>query len=185
MVSIDGRGTPGRGRDWERTIYLKIAEIPLADQVTGLRALGSKYPELDMDRVGITGWSFGGYMSVLAVLRQPGVYKAAVAGAPVTDWLDYDTHYTERFLGLPGSKVYTANSLLETAPGLQRPLLLIHGTADDNVYFQQTLKLVDQLESGWACVCVFAAPRLNAHGAGSCTARTGRKRTAKFFQDHL
>jgi len=78
VVSIDGRGTPGRGRDWERAIYLKLGEIPLADQVTGLRALGLVYPELDLDRVGITGWSFGGYMSALALLRQPGVFKAAV-----------------------------------------------------------------------------------------------------------
>jgi dipeptidyl-peptidase-4 len=102
---------------------------------------------LDLERVGITGWSFGGYMSALAVLRRPDVFKAAVAGAPVTDWLDYDTHYTERYLGMPDSDAaaYQEGSLLSYAGELKRPLLLIHGTADDNVYFRHTLKLADAL----------------------------------------
>jgi dipeptidyl-peptidase-4 len=146
VVSFDGRGTPGRGRDWERAIYQKFGEIPLADQVSALTNYAAKHPELDPTRVGITGWSFGGYMSVLAVERRPDIFKAAVAGAPVTDWLDYDTHYTERFLGLPGDDVYTASSLIADAPNLNRPLLIIHGTADDNVYFRHSLKLMDAFE---------------------------------------
>jgi dipeptidyl-peptidase-4 len=185
VVSIDGRGTPGRGRDWERAIYLKLGEIPLADQVTGLRALGLVYPEIDLDRVGITGWSFGGYMSALAVLRQPGVFKAAVAGAPVTDWLDYDSHYTEQFLGLPGQEIYAAASLLESASRLERPLLLIHGTADDNVYLRHTLKFIDQLErSGRAFE--FLPLRGSTHMLLDPVLRQQvEKRTAKFFHDHL
>ena len=93
------------------------------------------------------GWSFGGYMSALAVLRRPDVFKAAVAGAPVTDWEDYDTHYTERYLGMPDTDkdAYKEASLLTYAADLKRPLLLIHGTADDNVYFRHTLKLADAL----------------------------------------
>jgi dipeptidyl-peptidase-4 len=146
VVSFDGRGTPGRGRDWERAIYQKFGEIPLADQVSALTNLAAKHPEMDLKRVGITGWSFGGYMSALAVLRRPDIFKAAVAGAPVTDWLDYDTHYTERYLGLPGDEVYAASSLIGDAPKLRRPLLIIHGTADDNVYFRHSLKLMDALE---------------------------------------
>jgi dipeptidyl-peptidase 4 len=146
VVSFDGRGTPGRGRNWERALYQKFGEIPLADQVSALTSFAALHPELDLDRVGITGWSFGGYMSVLAVLRRPDIFKAAVAGAPVTDWLDYDTHYTERYLGLPGGAVYTASSLIPDAPKLNRPLLIIHGTADDNVYFRHSLKLIDALE---------------------------------------
>jgi dipeptidyl aminopeptidase/acylaminoacyl peptidase len=146
VVSFDGRGTPGRGRDWERAIYQKFGEVPLADQVSALTELAAKHPEMDLQRVGITGWSFGGYMSALAVLRRPDIFKAAVAGAPVTDWLDYDTHYTERYLGLPGEPVYAAASLIGDAPKLSRPLLIIHGTADDNVYFRQSLKLMDALE---------------------------------------
>ena len=102
VVAIDGRGTPGRGRDWERAIAGHFGSVPLDDQVEALKLLGAKYPEMDMERVGITGWSFGGYMSALAVLRRPDVFKAAVAGAPVSEWMDYDTCYTERYLGVPG-----------------------------------------------------------------------------------
>jgi dipeptidyl-peptidase-4 len=147
VVSIDGRGTPGRGRDWERAIYKKFGSVPLDDQVAGLKALGAKFPEMDLERVGITGWSFGGYMSALAVLRRPDIFKAAVAGAPVTDWHDYDTHYTERYMGVPekDDPAYKDGSLLTYAPKLERPLLLMHGTADDNVYFRHTLKLADAL----------------------------------------
>jgi dipeptidyl-peptidase-4 len=148
IVSIDNRGTPGRGHDWERAVYQKFGSVPLDDQVAALQALGKKYPELDLDRVGIVGWSFGGYMAALAVLKRPDIFKAAVAGAPVTDWYDYDTHYTERYLGVPKEKddaAYRDASLLTYAKDLKRPLLLVHGTADDNVYFRHTLKLVDAL----------------------------------------
>jgi dipeptidyl-peptidase-4 len=147
VIAADNRGTPGRGRDWEREIFGKFGSVPVEDQVAALRALGAKYPELDLERVGITGWSFGGYMGALGVLRRPDVFKAGVAGAPVTDWFDYDTHYTERYLGVPGDgdTVYADNSLLKDADGLSRPLLLIHGTADDNVFFRHSLKLADAL----------------------------------------
>lgn len=148
VVSIDNRGTPGRGRDWERAVYQKFGTVPLEDQVAGLEALTRRFPEMDRERIGIVGWSFGGYLSALAVLRRPDVFKAAVAGAPVTDWLDYDTHYTERYLGVPAKKddpAYREASLLTYAKDLKRPLLLIHGTADDNVYFRHTLRLADVL----------------------------------------
>ena len=102
VVAVDNRGTPGRGRDWEQAVYQKFGSVPLDDQVAGAEARWcDRFPELDLERVGIVGWSFGGYMAALAVLRRPDVFKAAVAGAPVTDWDDYDTHYTERYLGLP------------------------------------------------------------------------------------
>jgi dipeptidyl-peptidase-4 len=147
VVAIDNRGTPGRGRDWERAIYQQFGTVPLEDQRAGLKLLGAKYPELDLTRVGIVGWSFGGYMAALAALKHPEVYKAAVAGAPVTDWEDYDSHYTERYMGtLPESKkAYDAASLLPLAPQLNSKLLLVHGTADDNVYFRHTLRLTDAL----------------------------------------
>lgn len=147
VVAIDNRGTPGRGRDWERVLSRKFGSVPLDDQAAGLKALGAKYPEMDLERVGVYGWSFGGYLSALAVMRRPDVFKAGVAGAPVVDWLDYDTHYTERYLGLPDTDApaYTEASLLTYAADLKRPLLLIHGTADDNVYFRHTLKLTDAL----------------------------------------
>jgi dipeptidyl-peptidase 4 len=147
VVSIDGRGTPGRGRDWERAVYKKFGTVPLEDQVKGLQALGKKHPEMDLDRVGIYGWSFGGYLSALAVMKRPDVYKAAVAGAPAVDWEDYDTHYTERYMGLPedNKEAYKEASLLTYAKDLKRPLLLVHGTADDNVYFRHSLRLADAL----------------------------------------
>jgi dipeptidyl-peptidase 4 len=145
VVAMDGRGTPGRGREWERAIAKHFGSVPLADQVTALQALGNRFPEMDLGRVGIVGWSFGGYMSALAVLKRPDVFKAAVAGAPVVDWLDYDTHYTERYLGMPDTDAaaYREGSLLTYAAGLERPLLLVHGTSDDNVFFRHTLKLTD------------------------------------------
>lgn len=147
VVAFDNRGTPGRGLNWEGAIYKKFGSVPLDDQVEALTFLGSRLTYLDLNRVGIYGWSFGGYMSALAVLKRPDVFKAAVAGAPVTDWEDYDTHYTERYLGLPkdNPEVYREASLLTYADKLERPLLLVHGTADDNVYFRHTLKLSDAL----------------------------------------
>ncbi|HWV39765.1 MAG TPA: DPP IV N-terminal domain-containing protein [Vulgatibacter sp.] len=147
VVSMDGRGTPARGREWERAIRGSFIDVPLADQVDGLQALGARFPELDLARAGIYGWSYGGYFSSLAVMKRPDVYAAAVAGAPVTDWLDYDTHYTERYLGLPEAhpERYESSSVLAYAKDLSRPLLLIHGTADDNVYFSHSLRLSDAL----------------------------------------
>jgi dipeptidyl-peptidase 4 len=147
VVRIDGRGTPLRTAAWERAVRGDFSGVTLEDQVAGLQALAAQVPEMDMSRVGIEGWSFGGYMAALAVLKRPDVFKAAVAGAPVVDWLDYDTHYTERYLGLPQERpqAYTQSSLLTYADKLGSPLLLIHGTADDNVYFFHTLKLSDAL----------------------------------------
>jgi dipeptidyl-peptidase-4 len=147
VVSFDGRGTPGRGRAWERAIRGNLIDIPLGDQVEALQALGHTIPSLDLTRVGIYGWSFGGFFSAMAAMRHPEVFRAGVAGAPVTDWHDYDTHYTERYLDLPelNPRGYRASSTLTWAPGLARPLLVIHGTADDNVYFMHSLKLCDAL----------------------------------------
>ena len=145
VVSIDGRGTPARGRAWERAIKNNLIEVPLADQVAGLQALGAKYPELDLTKVGIFGWSFGGYFTASAVTRRPDIYHCGVAGAPVTDWLDYDTHYTERYLGVPTKdpRPYEISSVLNVANQLRRPLLVIHGTADDNVYFLHSIRLAN------------------------------------------
>ncbi|MBN1204911.1 MAG: DPP IV N-terminal domain-containing protein [Myxococcaceae bacterium] len=146
LVRFDGRGTPQRSSSWQRAMKYEFASVPLNDQITALQALAQKVPEMDLSRVGIYGWSFGGYTSAFAALTRPDVFKAAVAGAPVVDWLDYDSHLTERYLGLPQEhpEAYKKNSLLTYAeePGKPiAPLLLIHGTADDNVYFFHTLKL--------------------------------------------
>ncbi|MGO8981408.1 MAG: prolyl oligopeptidase family serine peptidase [Streptosporangiaceae bacterium] len=147
VVIADGRGTPGRGPEWERAVAGDFAGPPLEDQVTALQAAAQECGDLDTSRVAIRGWSFGGYLSALAVLRRPDVFHAAVAGAPVTDWRLYDTHYTERYLGQPGdgSGAYERSSLLADAAKLSRPLLMIHGLADDNVVVAHTLRLSSAL----------------------------------------
>jgi dipeptidyl-peptidase 4 len=147
VLVADGRGTPGRDPDWERSIHLDLAGPVLQDQVDALHAAAELEPDLDLTRVAIRGWSFGGYLAALAVLRRPDVFHAAVAGAPSADWAHYDTHYTERYLGMPqdNPEVYAKTSLLNDAPNLSRPLLLIHGLADDNVVAAHTLLLSQRL----------------------------------------
>ena len=147
VVVADGRGTPGRGTSFERAIAGDVAGPVLADQVEALQAAAAECPDLDLTRVGIRGWSFGGYLAALAVLRRPDVFHAAIAGAPVTDWALYDTHYTERYLGRPDTspEAYARTSLLADAPSLTRPLLLVHGLADDNVVAAHTLQLSSAL----------------------------------------
>ncbi len=143
VLVTDGRGTPGRGSTWERAVHLDLAGPVLEDQVDALQLVAQDHPEMDLERVAIRGWSFGGYLAALAVLRRPDVFHAAVAGAPVTEWRLYDTHYTERYLGDPkeNADVYDRSSLLTIAKSLRRPLMLIHGLADDNVLAAHTLQM--------------------------------------------
>jgi dipeptidyl-peptidase-4 len=149
VVSVDARGTPYRDAAWEHAILGKFGSIPLQGHAETIRQLAASHPEMDVARVGIFGWSFGGYLSALAVLAAPDLFKVGVAGAPPCDWRDYDTAYTERYLGLPevDRESYKSASLLTHAAtsSPHRPLLVIHGTADDNVYFLNSLKLVDAL----------------------------------------
>ncbi|MFC0540334.1 S9 family peptidase [Kutzneria chonburiensis] len=147
VLVVDGRGTPGRGPGWERAIHLDFAGATLDDQVDALHAAAAQFPFLDLSRVAIRGWSYGGYLSALAVLRRPDVFRAGIAGAPVTDWRLYDTHYTERYLGNPLERpeVYDANSLIDDAPKLSQDLMIIHGLADDNVVAAHTLRLSSAL----------------------------------------
>jgi dipeptidyl-peptidase-4 len=147
IVIADGRGTPGRGPGWEREIALNVADPVLEDQADALLGVAADEPDLDLSRVGILGWSFGGYLAALAVLRRPDIFHAAVAGAPVTDWSLYDTFYTERYLGTPDAQpeAYKRTSIVDDAPRLERPLMIIHGLADDNVVAAHTLRLSSAL----------------------------------------
>jgi dipeptidyl-peptidase-4 len=147
VVRVDGRGTPHRGRTWERAVLRDLISIPLDDQVAALQAIRVRHPELDLARVGVFGWSFGGYCSTMAVLLRPDVFKAAVAGAPVTDWTLYDTAYTERYMKTPAANPdgYRQTSALTHAARLTRPLLILHGITDDNVHFAHTLALIEAL----------------------------------------
>lgn len=186
VVTVDGRGTPGRGPQWDRAIYETMKDVTLADQVEAVRALPALWsadtavpsvrwtpregarlavcgsdatvpqldivrrndpldcPKPDLDKVAMIGWSYGGFLSALAVLDAPDVVHAACAGAPPTDWTLYDTHYTERYLGLD-PEVYRRNGIVEDAPNLRRPLMLIHGFADDNVTIAHSLRMSQAL----------------------------------------
>ncbi|MEW2519417.1 S9 family peptidase [Actinacidiphila alni] len=147
VVVADGRGTPGRSPAWEKAMVNKLIEVSLNDQIAALHALAESFP-LDLGRVAIRGWSFGGTLAAAAVLRRPDVFHAGVAGAPLTDQRLYDTHYTERYLGHPDEQpgVYDANSVV-TLDGITelaepaRPLMIVHGLADDNVLVANSLRL--------------------------------------------
>ncbi|MEV8308503.1 prolyl oligopeptidase family serine peptidase [Streptomyces flavidovirens] len=151
VVVADGRGTPGHSPGWEKAVRDAFT-LTLDDQIEALHALAADFP-LDLGRVAIRGWSYGGYLAALAVLRRPDVFHAGIAGAPVTDWRLYDTHYTERYLGDPGVRpeVYAANSLVtdeglsQPADSPHRPLMIIHGLADDNVVMAHSLRLSSAL----------------------------------------
>lgn len=156
VVTADGRGTTGRGPAWDRAIFENMKGVTLADQIEAVNALPEAVSRLnadgrrpgvpmpDLDKVCMIGWSYGGFLSALAVLDAPNVFKAACAGAPPTDWTLYDTHYTERYLGLDPD-VYRRNGIVQDAPGLVRPLMLIHGFADDNVTIAHSLRLSQAL----------------------------------------
>lgn len=151
VVVADGRGTPGRSPAWEKAVRDDLAAVVLQDQVDALQALAEDFP-LDLSRVAIRGWSFGGYLAALAALRRPDVFHAAVVGAPVTDLRLYDTHYQERYLGHPDEQpeVYRRNSLVDDeglvdAAEPHRPMMIIHGLADDNVVVAHSLRLSSAL----------------------------------------
>ncbi|AKV55796.1 Xaa-Pro dipeptidyl-peptidase [Bifidobacterium actinocoloniiforme DSM 22766] len=144
VLTADGHGTTGRGPAWDRAIFEDMAQVTLDDQVAAVQALPDLVPQADLSRVAMIGWSYGGFLSALSVLRAPDVVHAACAGAPPTDWTLYDTHYTERYLGLD-REVYRRNSIIDDAPKLRRPLMLIHGFADDNVSVANTLRLSQAL----------------------------------------
>lgn len=144
VIVADGRGTPGRGPAWEREVRRDLAGPVLKDQVDALHAVAAAHPDdVDLGRVAIRGWSFGGFLALLAVLRRPDVFHAAIAGAPVTDWRLYDTCYTERFLGHPDTRpdAYARSSVIDDADALRGSLMLIHGLADDNVVPAHSLRL--------------------------------------------
>jgi dipeptidyl-peptidase 4 len=143
VLVTDGRGTPGRGPEWSKTVFGDTLSGPLEDQVDALDAVAAQFPDLDRGRVGIRGWSYGGALAAIAVIRRPDVFHAAVSGAAPHDQRLYDTHWRERFLGLPqqNPEGYDRSSTITQAASLTRPLLLIHGMADDNVVVAHTLRM--------------------------------------------
>jgi dipeptidyl-peptidase-4 len=146
VLKVDNRGSAHRGLAFEAALARNMGHIEVDDQLEGVRFLASR-PYIDISRVGIYGWSYGGYMVCRALLRAPETFKAGVAGAAVTFWEGYDTHYTERYMGLPSTNAagYLASSVLPNAEQLVGKLLLVHGLVDENVHARHTMRLVEAL----------------------------------------
>jgi dipeptidyl-peptidase-4 len=146
VFTVDNRGTGNRGTAFDDVIYKNMGDFEVRDQVTGAKWLADK-PYVDASRVGVYGWSYGGYMTLLCMFKAPEVFKAGIAGAPVVNWRLYDTHYTERYMADPADgDFYERSSPITYVDGLEGNLLLIHGMADDNVFFDNSVQLMAALQ---------------------------------------
>ena len=147
VFTLDNRGSAFRGVRFEAALYHHFGSVEVQDQLTGVRFLKT-LPYVDPQRIGVYGWSFGGYMALMCMMQAPDVFAAGVAGAPVTQWNLYDTHYTERYMGTPreNPEGYETSSVPRHAPSLRGPLLIMHGMADDNVLFTHSTTLFKQLQ---------------------------------------
>jgi dipeptidyl-peptidase-4 len=147
VFELDNRGMGNRGKAFATALYLHMGSVEIRDQMVGVEYLKA-LPYVDPGRIGILGWSYGGYMTLMCMACAPGVFRAGVAVAPVTDWQLYDTHYTERYMGHPGRNAdgYAQSSVLAHACDLEGRLLLVHGMADDNVLFQHSVLLMETLQ---------------------------------------
>jgi dipeptidyl-peptidase 4 len=187
VLVADGSGTPGRGPRWEREVHGLLFGPVLDDQVTALHEAARLHPELDLGRVGIRGWSFGGSLAALAVLRRPDVFHVAVAGAGVADQHLYDAHWRERTLGHPDEfpERYEACSLIREAPNLTRPLLLMHGLADDNVFPVHTLRLSKALLAAGRPHELLLLPGIGHQAMDSPITENLLRHQVRFLQHHL
>ncbi len=182
---LDNRGSFGRGHKWEAVLHGRLGKTELEDQLTGLDYLLS-LGFVDPKRVGIEGWSYGGYMTLYALLNAPGRFAAGVAGAPVTDWRLYDTIYTERYLGLPQDNEdgYRASSVVNQAARLEAKLLLIHNYNDDNVLYQNTVRMADALTQAGKQFRLLAYPE-NTHGVTGKAQMNVDRAMTDFFEEAL
>ncbi len=146
VLKLDNRGSARRGHAFEAAVLGDLGNLEVQDQVAAVRSFESD-PTIDIDRTGIFGWSYGGYMALMCLLRASDVFRSAVAGAPVTDWAGYDTHYTERYMGSPEDNPagYDNSSAVQRAGSLAGDLLLIHGMIDENVHFRHTVRFIAAL----------------------------------------
>lgn len=184
--SLDNRGSHGRGHAWETVVFKDLGRHELADQLTGIQYLKS-LPYVDASRIGIWGWSYGGYMTLYALTHAPDVFKCGIAGAPVTDWHFYDSIYTERYMRTPGEnpKGYADSSDVAAAGRLRAKLLLIHGLADDNVHLQNTVNFIQALIKAGIPYQLYLQPA-QKHGFEGSTAITYRnQRIFEFFMHNL
>jgi len=182
---LDNRGSNGRGHAFEEPIFRELGKQEVADQRAGVEHLiGMGF--VDPRRIGITGWSYGGYMTIHSLLLAPDVFKVGVAGAPVTDWHNYDTIYTERYMGLPeqNPKGYEASSNVRNAARLEGKLLIVHNIEDDNVLFQNTMQMANALEEADKQYFLQPYP-LKSHGVYGPVRKTLLEAMADFFDANL
>jgi len=182
---MDNRGSSGRGHAFEAPLYRRFGKTELADQLEGVRYLVAQ-GFVDPARVGIYGWSYGGFMTLYSLFNAPDVFRAGIAGAPVANWRNYDTIYTERYLGLPAENAegYRASSAIEYANKLKAKLLIVHNLEDDNVLFQNTLQVVDALEQAGKVFDMVIYPQ-KTHGVSGRYQRQLLEETTDFFEKNL
>jgi len=186
LWSLDNRGSWGRGHAWESRVFKNFGHYELEDQLAGVAYLKS-LPYVDPMRIGITGWSYGGYMTLYALTHAPDVFKCGAAGGPVTDFKFYDSIYTERYMRTPqeNPEGYKTSSPLEAADKLKAKVLLIHGTDDDNVHMQNTLNFVEALVKARTLFDLYLQPG-EKHGFASETSRFYlTQRLLEFFKQNL
>ena len=183
---MDNRGTPNRGKRFETATYLKLGQVDLEDQAAGVRQLAAARPYVDAERVGIYGGSYGGYMSALALLKQPDVFHVGVARSSVTDWRNYDAPYTERYMRTPqeNAQGYDLGSALPYAKALRGKLLLVHGSTDNNVHLSNTTQLVQQLLEAGKSFDMMIYPE-QRHGIGGIAAQHLARLQLDYFVEHL
>ncbi|HCQ15161.1 MAG TPA: S9 family peptidase, partial [Cryomorphaceae bacterium] len=186
IVSVDNRGTGARGRDFRTTTYQELGKFETEDQISGAKYLGT-LPYVDKDRIGIWGWSYGGYMSSLCITKGADVFKMAVAVAPVTNWRFYDSIYTERYMRTPQDNAsgYDENSPINHVSKLKGAYLLIHGTADDNVHFQNTTRMISALVDANKQFDLFVYPDKNHGIYGGYTRYHLFKKMTNFINENL
>ncbi len=182
---LDNRGSAGRGHAFETPLYRRFGKTELADQLEGVRYLaGTGF--VDPARVGIYGWSYGGFLTLYSLLNAPDVFRAGIAGAPVTNWRNYDTIYTERYLGLPAENPegYRASSPVDYAANLKSKLLIVHNFEDDNVLFQNTVQIANALEQAGKLfdMVIYAG---KSHGITGPDRRQLLETLTDFFEKHL
>ena len=186
VFTVDNRGTANRGKAFEDAIYRDLGGVEVRDQLRGLEWLKSQ-AFVDADRIGIHGWSYGGYLTLMCLLKAPGEYAAGIAGAPVTNWRLYDTHYTERYLGDPrdGDGRYERSSPMSYVEALADPLLLIHGMADDNVFFDNSVQMVDALQKAAKPFEMMTYPGKRHRIVGEAESTQLWNMYLEFFERHL
>jgi len=185
VFQLDNRGAANRGTAFENTLYRAMGTIEVQDQATGARWLASQ-DFVDGEKIGVYGWSYGGYMTLHMLMQNPELYAGGIAGAPVTDWGLYDTAYTERYMGHPetDSEAYKKSSVFTHTDNLEDPLLIIHGMADDNVVFQNTVKLIDDLQKKGKTFELMTYPG-EKHGFRATSSRLHRNQMIKNFFEKI